>query len=84
MTTQTYPQNLASAGISTPKTQFIQTVEWSPHGLLTVIGDERQIGAPVTLTFQVTEQNAQIIWTCKATEGAQFAPSNCRETEPHS
>lgn len=82
MTNHAYPANLEAAGISTPQTKFIKSAEWSPNGLLTVEGDESHIGAPVTLTFQATEQEGQISWTCKATAGAQFAPSNCREPEP--
>lgn len=74
-----FPANLEAAGITEPHTQFIQSVHWSPENGLSVEGNASQIGADVTLVFHATQEQGQITWHCEATQGAQFAPSHCRE-----
>jgi type IV pilus assembly protein PilA len=75
-TQQAWPENSAAAGLST--TPLVSQVTIS-NGVIVVIGDEKNIGVPVTLTLMPSESNGTIVWTCKASPGSEpYVPASCR------
>jgi type IV pilus assembly protein PilA len=75
----TYPADLAAAGITATTSPYIASVTLNNAGLLTVEGNASSIGSAIVLNFQAKNNgDSGVSWTCSATAGTQFAPASCK------
>jgi len=77
-TQHSWPKDAKTAGVTPVVTPMIHELSIN-DGVITVMGDEKNIGVPITLTLQPEEINGAIVWTCKGSSGSEpYIPASCR------
>ena len=75
-----FPTTTAEAGITSITTNFVSGVAVAAGGVITVTGNQTNLGtgAPFAIVLTPTFANGAVTWACSATGATQFAPGSCR------
>lgn len=74
------PTTNAQAGVTTISTNFVSSLGVGANGVVTVVGNQTNLGSGAALSIVLTPTfaNGAVSWTCTSTGATQFAPASCR------